>query len=49
LRLPWWYSGEDSMLPMQGGWVKSLMGELRCYIARPKYKKIAIIALFFKI
>ena len=27
--LPWWPSGEDSVLPMQGAWVPSLRGELR--------------------
>ena len=26
--LPWWSSGWDSMLPMQGAWVQSLVGEL---------------------
>ena len=27
--LSWWPSGSDSMLPMQGAWVSSLVGELR--------------------
>ena len=27
--LPWWSSGWDSVLPMQGAWVRSLVRELR--------------------
>ena len=27
--LPWWSSGEDSELPVQGAWVPSPVGELR--------------------
>ena len=27
--LPWWSSGKDSTLPLQGAWVQSLVGELR--------------------
>ena len=30
--LPWWSSGYDSTLPMQGAWVRSLVGELRSHI-----------------
>ena len=26
--LPWWSSGWDSVLPLQGAWVPSLVGEL---------------------
>ena len=26
---PWWFSGEDSVLPLQGGWVQYLVRELR--------------------
>ena len=25
---PWWHSGKDSKLPMQGNWVRSLVREL---------------------
>ena len=25
---PWWSSGQESMLPVQGAWVRSLVGEL---------------------
>ena len=28
LGLPWWSSGQDYVLPMQGAWVQSLVGEL---------------------
>ena len=28
LGLPWWSSGQDSTLLMQGVWVRSLVGEL---------------------
>ena len=28
LELPWWSSGYDSMLPMWGAWVESLVREL---------------------
>jgi len=27
--LPWWYTGYDSVLPLQGAGVQSLVGELR--------------------
>ena len=29
LALPWQSSGWDSVLPMQGAWVQTLIGELR--------------------
>ena len=29
MRLPWWSSGEDSVLPVQGMRVQSLVGKLR--------------------
>ena len=28
LGLPWWSSGQDKKLPMQGAWVQSLIREL---------------------
>ena len=38
--LPWWSSGWDSMIPLQGAWVWSLVGELRshmlCGVAKKK-------------
>ena len=27
--LPWWSSGYGSVLPLQGAWVQSLVGEIR--------------------
>ena len=43
LGLPWWSSGLDSMLPLQGAWVQSLVRELRsfrpCRISPPPQKK----------
>ena len=30
LGIPWKSSGQDSVLPLQGVWVRSLAGELRC-------------------
>ena len=30
--LLWWPSGRDSMLPMQGAWVRSLVRELRSHM-----------------
>ena len=37
LGLPWWSSGEDSVLPRQGAWVCSLIRELRsCSATWPK-------------
>ena len=32
MRLPWWSSGEDSVLPVQGMRVQSLVGKLRSYM-----------------
>ena len=32
MRLPWWSSGEDSVLPMQGMRVQSLVGKLRSHM-----------------
>ena len=37
--LPWWSSGQDSALPMQGTWVQSLVRELRSCMLQPKKKK----------
>ena len=39
--LPWWSWGKDSVLPMQGVWVRSLIKELRSHspAAWPKKKK----------
>ena len=38
--LPWWSSGYDSTLPMQGARVQSLAGEdPTCHVARPKKEK----------
>ena len=30
--LPWWSSGQDSVLPLPRAWVQSLVGELRTEI-----------------
>ena len=30
--LPWWSSGYDPILPMQGAWVRSPVGELSSYM-----------------
>ena len=42
--LPWWSSGYDSALPLQGAWVRSLVGEIRscipCGVAKGKKKKV---------
>ena len=32
MRLPWWSSGEDSVLPVQGMRVQSLVGKLRSHM-----------------
>ena len=40
--LPWWSSGEDSKLLLQGEWVRSLVGELRSYLSRTVARKIKI-------
>ena len=41
--LPWWTSGKDPVLPMQGAQVRSLVKELRshisCSMAKKKKKK----------
>ena len=41
--LPWWPSGKDPVLPMQGAQVRSLVKELRshisCGMAKKKKKK----------
>ena len=39
LGLPWWPSGWDSSLPMQGSWVWSLDGELRSHMLQGVAKK----------
>jgi len=38
--LPWWPSGKDSVLPMQGAWVRSLVEELRSHMSCGVAKKI---------
>ena len=40
--LPWWSSGEDPKLLLQGEWVRSLVGELRSYMSRTVARKIKI-------
>ena len=37
--IPWWSSGQGSTLPLQGAWVRSLVGELRSCKLRGKAKK----------
>ena len=37
--LPWWSSGEDSVLPLQEAQVQSLVGKLRSYMSWSKTKK----------
>ena len=37
--LPWWSSGEDSALPLQGAWIPSLVGELKSHMLCGKKKK----------
>ena len=37
--LPWWPSGKDSVLPMQGAQVRSLVKELRSHISCSMAKK----------
>ena len=39
LGIPWWSSGEDSTLPLQGAQVRSLVGELRYHAVQLKKKK----------
>ena len=34
LGLPWWSSGEDSVLPVKGAWVRALVRELRSHMLR---------------
>ena len=36
---PWWSSGQDYMLPMQGVWVQSLVRELRSHMHQGQKKK----------
>lgn len=38
--LPWWCSGYDSELPVQGAWVQSLAGGLRSHMPRGVTKKV---------
>ena len=38
--LPWRSTGEDSALPMQGAWVRSLAGEIRSHMPCGTAKKI---------
>ena len=38
--LPWWSSGSDSMLPMPGLWIQSLVGELRSHIHTAQSKTL---------
>ena len=37
--LPWQSSGCDSMFPVEGAWVQSLVGELRSHITYGMAKK----------
>ena len=37
--LPWWPSGKDSVLPMRGAWVRSLVEELRSHVSCGVAKK----------
>ena len=37
--LPWWYSGWDSTVPLQGVWVWSLVEQLRSHVSCSKKKK----------
>ena len=37
--IPWPASGQDSMSPLQGAWVQSLVGELASREAWPKKQK----------
>ena len=39
VKLPWWPTGEDSVLPMQWAWVQSLVGELRSDMPHGMAKK----------
>ena len=36
--LPWQFSGWDSMLPLPGSWVRSLVGDLRSHMPLSKAK-----------
>ena len=38
--LPWWSSGEASVLPLQGAWVQSLVRELRSHMSGAAAKKL---------
>ena len=37
--LPWWSSGSDFVLPLQGAWVRPLVRELRPHMPRSVAKK----------
>ena len=39
LRLPWRSSGEDSVLLLQGAWVRSLVGKLRSHVLHSAAKQ----------
>ena len=39
LGIPWWSSGYDSALPLQGAWVQSLVGKLRSPMPRVTAQK----------
>ena len=39
LGIPWWSSGLDSVLPLQGAWVLSLVRKLRSHKMRGTKKK----------
>ena len=56
--IPWQSSGQDSVLPLQGAWVQSLVGELRSHMPRSAaktknkkkpslYLRIFILSAFF--
>ena len=36
---PWWFSGYDTVLPLQGAWVQSLVGELKSHKTHATAKK----------
>ena len=40
LGIPWWPSGQDSALPLQGAQVRSMVGELRSHVLCSVAKKI---------
>lgn len=42
---PWWFSGSDFTLPLQGAWAPALVGELRFHmpLGWPKKEKVQIV------